>query len=194
MDATPAKWKVLSVICVPGSPMDCAPTAPTVEPGSIFALTYFVQQISMNSRNCPSVTFTRLSTAALSASVYGQLMPLTLMMVMPRTRSPHCQVSVCIPLVLSLQRIEHMMPLADVRHALSNVLGDELTDRRQIRSRALGSEFASCQCTIHELQDLERQQATARSRRNGLHVEDQYLCLLRNRTRGRTRACLQARS
>ena len=27
--ATPAKWKVLRVICVPGSPMDCAPTAPT---------------------------------------------------------------------------------------------------------------------------------------------------------------------
>ena len=35
IDATPAKWKVLSVICVPGSPIDCAPTAPTAEPGSI---------------------------------------------------------------------------------------------------------------------------------------------------------------
>jgi hypothetical protein len=34
MLATPAKWNVLSVICVPGSPMDCAPTAPTVEPVS----------------------------------------------------------------------------------------------------------------------------------------------------------------
>lgn len=32
MEATPAKWKVLSVIWVPGSPIDCAPTAPTVEP------------------------------------------------------------------------------------------------------------------------------------------------------------------
>ena len=32
IDATPAKWKVLSVIWVPGSPIDCAPTAPTVEP------------------------------------------------------------------------------------------------------------------------------------------------------------------
>jgi len=32
IDATPAKWKVLSVIWVPGSPMDWAPTAPTVEP------------------------------------------------------------------------------------------------------------------------------------------------------------------
>jgi hypothetical protein len=32
MAATPAKWKVFNVICVPGSPIDCAPTAPTVDP------------------------------------------------------------------------------------------------------------------------------------------------------------------
>lgn len=32
IEATPAKWNVLSVICVPGSPIDCAPTAPTVLP------------------------------------------------------------------------------------------------------------------------------------------------------------------
>ena len=32
MAATPAKWNVFSVICVPGSPMLCAPTAPTVAP------------------------------------------------------------------------------------------------------------------------------------------------------------------
>lgn len=32
MLATPAKWNVLSVICVPGSPMLCAPNAPTVDP------------------------------------------------------------------------------------------------------------------------------------------------------------------
>ena len=32
MLATPAKWNVFSVICVPGSPMLCAPNAPTVEP------------------------------------------------------------------------------------------------------------------------------------------------------------------
>ena len=32
MLATPAKWNVLSVIWVPGSPMLCAPKAPTVEP------------------------------------------------------------------------------------------------------------------------------------------------------------------
>ena len=32
IDATPAKWKVFSVICVPGSPIDCAPTAPTCAP------------------------------------------------------------------------------------------------------------------------------------------------------------------
>lgn len=32
IEATPAKWKVLSVICVPGSPIDCAPIAPTAVP------------------------------------------------------------------------------------------------------------------------------------------------------------------
>jgi DUF1009 family protein len=33
MEATPAKWKVLSVICVAGSPNECAATAPTASPG-----------------------------------------------------------------------------------------------------------------------------------------------------------------
>ena len=32
MAATPAKWNVFSVICVPGSPILCAPNAPTVDP------------------------------------------------------------------------------------------------------------------------------------------------------------------
>ena len=32
MLATPAKWNVFRVICVPGSPMLCAPKAPTVDP------------------------------------------------------------------------------------------------------------------------------------------------------------------
>mmetsp|Transcript_44451 Transcript_44451/g.74152 ORF Transcript_44451/g.74152 Transcript_44451/m.74152 type:complete len:200 (-) Transcript_44451:3041-3640(-) len=30
---TPAKWNVLSVICVAGSPMDCAATVPIISPG-----------------------------------------------------------------------------------------------------------------------------------------------------------------
>lgn len=38
MEATPAKWKVLRVIWVPGSPMLWAQRAPTAEPGSIWAL------------------------------------------------------------------------------------------------------------------------------------------------------------
>lgn len=38
IEATPAKWKVFSVICVPGSPMLWAHRAPTAEPGSICAL------------------------------------------------------------------------------------------------------------------------------------------------------------
>ena len=37
MLATPAKWNVLSVICVPGSPMLCAPKAPTVDPARVHA-------------------------------------------------------------------------------------------------------------------------------------------------------------
>lgn len=38
IDATPAKWKVFSVIWVPGSPMLWAQRAPTADPGSIWAL------------------------------------------------------------------------------------------------------------------------------------------------------------
>ncbi len=38
MEATPAKWNVLRVIWVPGSPMLWAHRAPTAEPGSICAL------------------------------------------------------------------------------------------------------------------------------------------------------------
>jgi len=40
IEATPAKWNVLSVICVPGSPIDCAPTAPTAVPGSTLLARY----------------------------------------------------------------------------------------------------------------------------------------------------------
>jgi hypothetical protein len=32
IEATPAKWNVFKVIWVPGSPIDWAPTAPTVDP------------------------------------------------------------------------------------------------------------------------------------------------------------------
>ena len=38
IDATPAKWNVFKVICVPGSPIDCAPTAPTVDPKIVITL------------------------------------------------------------------------------------------------------------------------------------------------------------
>ena len=56
MDATPAKWKVFSVIWVPGSPMDCAPTAPTALPGSIRLDRYLVTQRSKNSSSWGFVT------------------------------------------------------------------------------------------------------------------------------------------
>ena len=82
IEATPAKWNVFKVIWVPGSPIDCAPTAPTVEPtcgsvqsqglngkwstpGSILALTYFSQQMARKVLTCSSVTLDLLSTAAI---------------------------------------------------------------------------------------------------------------------------------
>ena len=34
---TPAKWKVLRVICVVGSPIDCAATVPIISPGDAIA-------------------------------------------------------------------------------------------------------------------------------------------------------------
>ena len=34
LSLTPAKWNVLRVICVPGSPMDWAATMPDASPGS----------------------------------------------------------------------------------------------------------------------------------------------------------------
>ena len=48
MPATPAKWKVFRVICVPGSPIDCAAIAPTADPGSTLALSYFSKHARIN--------------------------------------------------------------------------------------------------------------------------------------------------
>ena len=52
IDATPAKWNVFSVICVPGSPIDCAPTAPTAEPGSICLHRYLCMQTAKKCSIC----------------------------------------------------------------------------------------------------------------------------------------------
>ena len=49
MLATPAKWNVLRVICVPGSPMDCAPIAPTAVPGCMRFCSYRSAHVSRNS-------------------------------------------------------------------------------------------------------------------------------------------------
>lgn len=43
MDATPAKWKVLSVICVPGSPILWAQTAPTAVPKITISTNEYLQ-------------------------------------------------------------------------------------------------------------------------------------------------------
>mmetsp|Transcript_37319 Transcript_37319/g.92763 ORF Transcript_37319/g.92763 Transcript_37319/m.92763 type:complete len:217 (-) Transcript_37319:1414-2064(-) len=44
----PAKWKVLSVICVEGSPTDCAATHPTASPGAARLLRYrrFISRVN----------------------------------------------------------------------------------------------------------------------------------------------------
>ena len=49
-DDTPAKWKVLSVICVAGSPMDWAAMAPTISPGVDWAWLNF-DSISPNNHS-----------------------------------------------------------------------------------------------------------------------------------------------
>ena len=59
MDATPAKWNVFRVICVPGSPILWAHRAPTAVLGSIFALEYFSLQ---RLRNCFSWALVQRST------------------------------------------------------------------------------------------------------------------------------------
>mmetsp|Transcript_7818 Transcript_7818/g.23151 ORF Transcript_7818/g.23151 Transcript_7818/m.23151 type:complete len:267 (-) Transcript_7818:3135-3935(-) len=55
MLATPAKWNVFSVICVAGSAMDCAATAPTASPGMSIACTYFTAQRLTKASNCHCV-------------------------------------------------------------------------------------------------------------------------------------------
>ena len=49
--ATPAKWKVLSVICVDGSPILCAAMIPTNSPGCAQLCQFFITSISHNVSN-----------------------------------------------------------------------------------------------------------------------------------------------
>ena len=52
MLATPAKWNVFRVIWVPGSPMLCAPIAPTAVPGSIRARINLSTHVVKNFSSC----------------------------------------------------------------------------------------------------------------------------------------------
>ena len=61
--ACPAKWKVLSVIWVDGSPIDCPATTPTASPGSIIDLRYLTSIKAVN------VFFVRSTSGALSLSL-----------------------------------------------------------------------------------------------------------------------------
>lgn len=51
MLATPAKWNVFNVICVPGSPILCAASAPTAVPGSMIDLVYLRPHVSRKVTN-----------------------------------------------------------------------------------------------------------------------------------------------
>mmetsp|Transcript_69402 Transcript_69402/g.196753 ORF Transcript_69402/g.196753 Transcript_69402/m.196753 type:complete len:307 (+) Transcript_69402:946-1866(+) len=55
MLATPAKWNVFSVICVAGSPIDCAATTPTASPGISMAWMYLLVQRSTKMSSCARV-------------------------------------------------------------------------------------------------------------------------------------------
>mmetsp|Transcript_34980 Transcript_34980/g.88120 ORF Transcript_34980/g.88120 Transcript_34980/m.88120 type:complete len:255 (-) Transcript_34980:2564-3328(-) len=68
MLATPAKWNVLSVICVPGSPMDCAPNAPTVEPGSTRLRWYLVTHSRRKTSSCASVMLACPASSSVTTS------------------------------------------------------------------------------------------------------------------------------
>lgn len=67
MPATPAKWKVFRVICVPGSPIDCAAMAPTADPGSTLALSYFSKHALMNATRVALEIFAVRSTYSLAS-------------------------------------------------------------------------------------------------------------------------------
>mmetsp|Transcript_57863 Transcript_57863/g.162289 ORF Transcript_57863/g.162289 Transcript_57863/m.162289 type:complete len:252 (-) Transcript_57863:250-1005(-) len=55
MLATPAKWNVFKVICVAGSAIDCAATAPTASPGIRMACTYFTAHRFTKASSCHCV-------------------------------------------------------------------------------------------------------------------------------------------
>mmetsp|Transcript_14913 Transcript_14913/g.56588 ORF Transcript_14913/g.56588 Transcript_14913/m.56588 type:complete len:373 (-) Transcript_14913:3034-4152(-) len=62
MLATPAKWNVFSVICVPGSLMDWAPMAPTASPGSTMPRVYLCSATARMSWTSSRVTPAQLRT------------------------------------------------------------------------------------------------------------------------------------
>ena len=80
---TPAKWNVLRVIWVPGSPIDCAVTTPTASPGSASALsirssTFFITFSTPSLLSLfSSRAFSRLAfILGLRFSAYFAIMPL----------------------------------------------------------------------------------------------------------------------
>ena len=61
LDATPLKWKVFSVSCVVGSPIDWPAITPTISPGCTSACLYFNTMFSSN--NMRALLWNRLRTS-----------------------------------------------------------------------------------------------------------------------------------
>lgn len=60
------------------------------------------------------------------------------------TRSPHCQVSLCIPFILTLHSLEHAVAFTDVSHSMCNIICHETPYSCQICSRAFTRKLLRC--------------------------------------------------
>lgn len=149
--ATPAKWKVFNVIWVPGSPMDCAPTAPTAVPGSILARTYFDQHRLMNVISWPFVTLVLLSTTARFSAVQATVSARSRQQEGEPTRGS----AVCLQVVtFAHASCTQAIVFSVLRSWLRNLLvdkGDSLGDPvwLTLSSKSLSTEF--CGGNVHDL-------------------------------------------
>ena len=71
MGDLPAMWKVFSVICVDGSPTDCAAMTPTASPGGARALMYLMFMSSLNSSSFPIRASGEAASSSFRCSHYG---------------------------------------------------------------------------------------------------------------------------
>jgi hypothetical protein len=186
MDATPAKWKVFNVICVPGSPIDWAPTAPTVEPeekslkshstvGEVQVCTWFDFGFDVfhpaNFEELSQLIFSHLRSVLDSGHV-GVCTDISFTRLISKqvihTRSTHRQIRILVPLVLPFQCVEHPARVANSSQTMGNMVHDESANGSYIRGRALGLEFGGGELAVCDFKDFEREKSTTSSRGDGL--------------------------